>query len=166
MASFSSPNWISSPSLLSNTRALSRSATVWRSASGMARPPYGCVTRIVSSSSGCCSKNFGLVRRKRATSSGLIVVLLEVDGSVIHRFGRALQPDRIVDAGPRDGQRSAAGFDQHRRIEQLPGDARYDGGASAGPARERLTRAALPDTQSDAAAAEHLHIAGVDAIGK
>jgi hypothetical protein len=39
MASFSSPNCNSSTSRLSASFSFSRSATVWRSASGIARPP-------------------------------------------------------------------------------------------------------------------------------
>ena len=90
IASFSSPNWISSPSLPSSTLAASRAAprSGARRAGSRARRA-GCGTLMVSSSSGCWSKNCGLVRRKRATSSAFI-------GSFIVRC----VPSNTVAAGP------------------------------------------------------------------
>src|SRR6266446_1597766 len=165
MASFSSPNLISSPSLPSSSRALSRSATAWRSASGIARPPEGCGTRIDSSSSGCWSKNCGWLRRKRAISSAFIAFSY-LDRSLEDGPRRALHPHRIVAAGPRDGQRSAARRHLHGRIEQAAQDARHDRRARPRAAGERLARAALPHAQRDAMPVEHLQVAGIDAAGK
>src|SRR5882762_444825 len=165
MASFSSPNLISSPSLPSSSRALSRSATAWRSASGIARPPYGCGTRIDSRSSGCWSKNCGWLRRKRAISSAFIAFSY-LDRSLEDGLRGALHPHRIVAAGPRDGQRSAARRHLHGRIEQAAQDARHDRRARPRAAGQRLARAALPHAQRDAMPVQHLQVASIHAAGK
>src|SRR6185295_9599804 len=164
MASFSSPKRISSPSLPSSAFTFSRSASVWRSESGIARPPCGCGTWIFSRSSGCWSKNFGLLRRKMAKSSAFMSSYVE--GAFEGCFGRALHPYGIVAAGPRDGQRAAARIDAHRRVGELLRDRRHRRGAGAGSAGQRLPRAALPYSQGDVVARQDLHIPGVDALGK
>src|SRR5882672_1277131 len=164
MASFSSPKRISSPSLPSRTFTFSRSASVWRSESGMARPPCGCGTWIFSRSSGCWSKNFGLLRRKMAKSSAFM--FLYVEGAFEDCFGRALHPYGIVAAGPRDGQRAAARIDAHRRVGELLRDRRHRRGAGARAAGQGLARAALPDAQRDVVAGQNLQVAGIDALGK
>src|SRR3989475_8493906 len=118
-----------------------------------------------SRSSGCWSKNCGWLRRKRAISSALIVFSY-LDRSLEEGRRGALPPHRIVAAGPRDGQRSAARRDLHRRIEQAAQDARHDRRARPRAAGQRLARAALPHAQRDAVPGEHLQVAGIDAAGK
>src|SRR5690606_3459361 len=163
MTSFSSPKRTSSASLPSTSFSFSRSASVWRSASGMARPPYGWGTWIDSRSSGCWSKKRGLVRRKMATSSGLIgcARFSYLDLSFEDALRRAFHPHRIVAARPTDGQRAAARLNANRRIDHAaenPGDRRR---AGAGAAGERLAGAALPDAKHDLVTVAHFHVARV-----
>jgi hypothetical protein len=96
------------------------------------------------------------MRRKRA----------KLQGAFVHGFGRPLHPHRIVTAGPRHGQRSAARFHAHRRIEQAARDPCDRRRAGTGAAGERLAGAALPHSQRDAMAIGYLHVAGVDAVGE
>src|SRR2546427_713737 len=96
-----------------------------------------------SRSSGCWSKNCGWLRRKRAISSAFIAFSY-LDRSLEDGLRGALHPHRIVAAGPRDGQRSAARRHLHRRIEQAAQDARHGRRARPRAAGQRLARALEP----------------------
>src|SRR5438874_1285825 len=156
-----SPFWPSGTS--ATERTFSRRASVWRSASGIARPPCGCGTWIFSRSSGCWSKNWGWPRRKRAMSSAFIL-LLDLEGAFERRFGGALHPYRIVAARPSDGQRAAARRDEHRRLGELLHDGHDRRRARSGAAGERLAGAALPHAQRYAVLPEDVQVAGVHAF--
>src|SRR3954466_14539635 len=120
---------------------------------------------MFSSSSGCWSKNCGWERRNCATSS-LFIFFSQFHFSVENRLRRALHPHRIVAAGPRDGQRSAARIHPHGRIEQPADDAAHCGSTSAGPTGKRLACAALPYAKRDGVPVLDLHVARIHAIGE
>ena len=66
MASFSSPNWISSRSLPSSCFAFSRSVRIWRSLIGIARPPCGMGNRRFSEHLGVVLEKLGCSFRNPA----------------------------------------------------------------------------------------------------
>src|SRR5262245_3331662 len=164
MTSFSSPNWISSASFASSAFAFSRRLTTWRSESGIAWPPCGFGTWISVRSSAYSSKKTGLSRSQRATSSAFRT--LNLDLSLEHGLSRPGHVHRIVRAAPSDRQFPAAGGDGHRRVEEAEPDAGDDRRARAGPAGERLARAALVDAERDAMPVDHEHVAGVHPLRK
>jgi len=90
----------------------------------------------------------------------------QFDLALKDRGGGAGHQHGLAQADPFNGQPPAARIHIHPAVQQAQADAGHYGGAGTGAAGQRLARAALMHAQAHPRAADHLHEAGVDAVGK
>ena len=171
MASFSSPNWISSRELgLQHACSFSRSVSIWRSEIGMARPPCGCGTVDRASISAYWSKNPRVVLQvaaRRFVSCVSCRVSSDFDLALNTVTAGPVIQHRIVPRPPSDRQCRRRGWrprtGESSRPRRMPATTAAQAPvpqASVSPAPRSYTRSRMRLRST------HLHEAGVHALRK